>query len=57
MLQSNTTTTVGIFSGILINGEPFGWYTVVGLLLIMIGIIVLNIQEGKLAAARPYDIS
>ncbi len=49
-LQINTTTVVGIMSGIIINGDPFGWYTVLGLLLIVVGIVVLNIQEGKQAA-------
>lgn len=50
MLQSNTTTVVGLFSGIIINADPYGWYTFVGLLLIVIGIAILNMQEGKIAA-------
>ncbi|MBO4725862.1 MAG: DMT family transporter [Firmicutes bacterium] len=49
MLQSNTTTVVGLLSGILISGDPCGWYTFVGLALIIIGIVTINLQEGRLA--------
>ncbi len=52
MLQSNTTTVVGLLSGIVINGDPYGWYTFVGLALIIIGIAMLNMQEGKEAAKQ-----
>lgn len=49
-LQCNLITVVGVFSGILVNGDSFGWFTAVGLVMIVTGIVVMNMQEAKAKA-------
>lgn len=39
-LVSNSTTAVGVVSGCLFAGDPFGWYTAAGLALTICGICV-----------------
>lgn len=46
-LQINLITLVGVLSGILIKDDPYGWYTLFGMLLILAGVIITNLQENK----------
>ncbi len=39
-IQTNSINIVGVVAGIVILGDPWGWYTVVGLLLAMAGIVI-----------------
>lgn len=42
MLQVNLITLTGVVTGILFQGDSFGWYTIVGLILIITGVIAAN---------------
>ncbi|MEF9921727.1 MAG: DMT family transporter [Anaerovoracaceae bacterium] len=39
-ITANSTTVIGVISGVVIAGDAFGWYTVVGLVLTIAGIIL-----------------
>lgn len=39
-LISNSTTAIGVLTGCIFAGDPFGWYTVVGLTLTITGIAI-----------------
>lgn len=39
-LTSSSITIVGVLSGILLAGDPFGWYTLIGLVMTVAGIIL-----------------
>lgn len=41
-LQVNITSLTGVVTGILFQGDSFGWYTVVGMIMIIAGIIACN---------------
>lgn len=42
MLQVNLIALTGVVSGILFQGDSFGWYTVIGLILVVAGVIGAN---------------
>lgn len=42
MLQVNLITLTGVVTGILLQGDSFGWYTVAGLILILAGVALAN---------------
>lgn len=42
MLQVNLIALTGVVSGILFQGDSFGWYTVIGLTLVVAGVIGAN---------------
>lgn len=42
MLQVNLITLTGVVTGIIFQGDSFGWYTVAGLVLIIAGVIAAN---------------
>lgn len=44
---SNSTTTVGVLSGALFAGDSFGWYTVIGLTMTVVGIWIAS-NENKM---------
>lgn len=46
-LVSNSTTAVGVLSGCIFAGDPFGWYTVVGLVLTIGGIYLSSAKDGE----------
>lgn len=46
-LVSNSTTAVGVISGCFLGGDPFGWYTVVGLTLTITGICISSLPGAK----------
>ncbi|MCQ2550616.1 MAG: DMT family transporter [Clostridia bacterium] len=46
-LQVNGVTLVGVISGILVVGDPFGWYTVVGIILLTSGIAIASLRGNK----------
>ena len=41
-VQGNLITLVGAISGIIINGDPWGLYTVIGLIMMMTGVVLVN---------------
>lgn len=48
-IQVNITSLTGVVTGILFQGDPFGWYTVVGMIMIIAGVIACNmtVEEDK----------
>ncbi len=44
-LVSNGTTAIGVLAGCLMGGDPFGWYTVVGVGLTITGICMSSTAE------------
>lgn len=42
MLQVNLITLTGVVTGIIFQGDSFGWYTIVGLILIIAGVMAAN---------------
>ncbi|MBR6799387.1 MAG: DMT family transporter [Firmicutes bacterium] len=45
-IQVNITSLTGVVTGILFQGDPFGWYTVVGMIMIIAGVIACNMGPG-----------
>jgi len=43
-IQVNITSLTGVVTGILFQGDPFGWYTVVGMVMIIAGVIACNMM-------------
>ena len=41
-LVANSVTAVGVLSGCLFAGDPFGWYTVVGVALTITGVCLAS---------------
>ncbi len=41
-IQVNITSLTGVVTGILFQGDAFGWYTVVGMIMIIAGVIACN---------------
>lgn len=46
-IQANIINVVAVASGILMKGDAFGWYTVVGLIMVISGLILTNKMEAK----------
>lgn len=46
-VQCNAINLVGVIAGILINGDPWGWYTIVGVALMTLGIIYVSLHTAK----------
>lgn len=44
-IQINIVSLTGVVTGILFQGDPFGWYTVVGMILIIVGVIACNMVK------------
>lgn len=46
-LTASTTTIVGVITGVLVGGDPCGWYTIVGLILTVAGVCMssMTIKE------------
>ena len=49
---ANSTTAVGVISGCAFAGDPFGWYTVVGVALTITGICISSLPD---KTAEPED--
>lgn len=49
-LVANSSTAVGVISGCLFAGDPFGWYTIVGLSLTILGICLSSVEEGEITS-------
>jgi len=43
-IQVNITSLTGVVTGILFQGDQFGWYTVVGMIMIIAGVIACNMM-------------
>ena len=46
-IQTNAITVVGVLAGILLGGEPWGWYTDVVLTMTITGIVISSQAEKK----------
>ncbi|MBR5739852.1 MAG: DMT family transporter [Firmicutes bacterium] len=46
-ISSSATTMVGVISGIAIAGDPWGWYTIAGLILTVIGVWITSKEAEK----------
>jgi len=46
-IQTNAITVVGVIAGIVFAGEPWGWYTIVGLTMTITGIVISSQEEKK----------
>lgn len=44
-LISNSTTAIGVISGVVLAGDPFGWYTVIGLSMTIGGIWLASMEK------------
>ncbi len=44
-LQVNIITIVAVLSGIFIRGDAFGWYTAMGLVMVLSGLVLTNITD------------
>ena len=44
-IQTNAITVIGVFAGILVGGDSWGWYTIVGMAMTMAGIFITT-REG-----------
>lgn len=43
-IQVNITSLTGVVTGILFQGDPLGWYTIVGMIMIIAGVIACNMM-------------
>ncbi len=43
-LQVNLISLTGVVTGILFQGDSFGWYTVIGMALVIVGVVMANMQ-------------
>lgn len=46
-LTANMTTVIGILSGVAFANDPFGWYTLVGVVMTLFGIYISSSQNSK----------
>ena len=46
-IQTNSINIVGVLAGIIVLNEPWGWYTVIGLTLTIIGIVICAVFSAK----------
>lgn len=46
-VQQNSINLVGVVAGIIINHDQWGWYTVVGLILISLGILLTTLSDDE----------
>ena len=44
-IQVNITSLTGVVTGIIFQGDPFGWYTVVGMVMIIAGVVACNMPS------------
>ena len=48
-INTNLLSLTGVVAGILVQGDSFGWYTVVGMVMIVVGVVIAN-MTGREAA-------
>ena len=46
-IQTNAITVVGVVAGIVFGGDPWGWYTVLGLLMAVVGIWITSADKNR----------
>lgn len=46
-LQVNLISLTGVVTGILFQGDSFGWYTAIGMALVVVGVVMANMQGEK----------
>ena len=44
-LQVNGVTLIGVISGIVVMHDPFGWYTIIGMIFLVIGIAIASLAS------------
>ena len=44
-LISNSTTAIGVISGVVLAGDSFGFYTIIGLMMTIGGIWLASMEE------------
>ena len=45
VINTNLLSLTGVVAGILIQGDSFGWYTVVGMAMIIVGVVIANLTR------------
>ncbi len=45
VINTNLLSLTGVVAGILIQGDSFGWYTVVGMAMIIVGVVIANMSR------------
>jgi drug/metabolite transporter (DMT)-like permease len=45
-INTNLLSLTGVVAGILVQGDAFGWYTVVGMAMIIVGVVIANVSRG-----------
>ena len=51
-LTASLTTSIGVVSGILFAGDPFGWYTIVGLAMTLTGVYITSSAETEITPQK-----
>lgn len=51
-LQVNLISLTGVITGILFQGDSFGWYTVIGMALVIVGVVMTNMRTEMLGEAQ-----
>jgi drug/metabolite transporter (DMT)-like permease len=46
-INTNLLSLTGVVAGILVQGDAFGWYTVVGMAMIIVGVVIANVSRGN----------
>jgi drug/metabolite transporter (DMT)-like permease len=45
IINTNLLSLTGVVAGILVQGDAFGWYTVVGMIMIIVGVVIANVSR------------
>lgn len=45
IINTNLLTLTGAAAGIIVQGDPFGWYTVAGMAMIIAGVVIANVTR------------
>ncbi len=45
IINTNLLSLTGVVAGILVQGDAFGWYTVAGMVLIIVGVVTANVNR------------
>ncbi len=45
IINTNLLSLTGVVAGIAVQGDAFGWYTVVGMIMIIVGVVIANVSR------------